>query len=547
MNKKRIIAFVILIIVVISGISLRNESILNKYFNTYKIIVNNKVLDFDNSFYYDGEDVFVSKKLALEILGDKVYDSKEGIRLYIKRDAFNFFMPSDRLDKIVSKVDTLNIPYEFKDGVKYLPLRLLSEVTYLDYYYNISRDILMIDDMTRMKEFYQVTSNSAKIKMNPDGGGKTLDVLIPNEVIRVIDDGERFKKVITDKCILGYIDTEDVDIVKVEKTFNNNIMSDEKTKWEKNKISSTFVQLKSYGAYENYLGQFKKAPVNHVIPTWFSLRKNGNVLNNCNEKMVKDLHKDNVRVWGLFDNNFDKDLTRSFLNDSKAVDKAIGQIVTYASMYNLDGINLDFENMYLKDSDRFTMFVRKLSDELNQLNMDLSIDVTVPWGSDEWSKVYDRKSLNNYVDYFILMAYDEHWASSPKAGSVASFPWVEKGVSESIKLIDNDKLILALPYYTRIWYDNGSKIKSKAIPIKNMRNHLKDDRKIWLEEEKQYYLEFDKDGSKNMIWFEEEKSLGHKMELVDKYNIKGISSWTFDYGDSGIFKEIKKYIKVKRR
>jgi spore germination protein YaaH len=80
-----------------------------------------------------------------------------------------------------------------------------------------------------------------------------------------------------------------------------------------------------------------------------------------------------------------------------------------------------------------------------------------------------------------------------------------------------------------------------------MRNHLKDDRKIWLEEEKQYYLEFDKDGSKNMIWFEEEKSLGHKMELVDKYNIKGISSWTFDYGDSGIFKEIKKYIKVKRR
>lgn len=546
MNKKKIIILVVFIAVVILGWMFRNKIIKDTYFEEYSLIVNNEIIDNHKDFYYDKEDIFISKELAIKILKDRVYDSKEGIRLYIKRDAFNFFMPTEKLDRYVSEIENINIPYENNNGQKYISLSLLSEVTYLDYYYNISRDILMIDDMTMMKDFYQIGSNTARVKSKIDGG-VTLDKLIMNEVVRIVGkEGSKYK-VITDKCVVGYIEEDEVKIKKVEKKFNNDIFRENKAKFSNNQISSTFIQLSSYNNNKEYIGKFNDKAINVVIPTWFSLRRDGIVLNNCDKKLVNSLHDNKIKVWGLFDNSFDIDLTSEFLNDSSSVNNAIGQIVTYCAMYNLDGINIDFENIYLKDSSSLTMFVRKLSDALDDMNMDVSIDVTVPWGSDNWSKVYDRTSLNKYVDYFILMAYDEHWASSPVAGSVASYPWVEKGVEESLKLVDKDKLILGLPYYTRIWYDSGTKIKSKAIPIKNMRNHLKNKDKEWLDEEKQYYVEYIEDGSNIKIWFEEEESLSHKMNLVKKYDIKGIASWTFDYGDDLIYENIKNHLDVKRR
>jgi spore germination protein YaaH len=283
------------------------------------------------------------------------------------------------------------------------------------------------------------------------------------------------------------------------------------------------------------------AGVDVISPTWFSLNINGIVINESDFRYMKAAHEKGYEVWGLFSNSFKPEWTSEMLSDETYRKKTIAQIAFYSALYDLDGINIDFENMYLDDQDKFTTFVSELYSVLQEQNVVTSIDVTVPGGSDQWSKVYDRLSLAKHVDYVMLMAYDEFWASSPVSGPVASIPWVEKGVRESLELIPNEKLILGVPLYMRVWIESGGSVTSKAIGIK----HLED-----LLEEVEYTLEYDEenflnyisyrsDGKLHRIWIEDEESLRKRFALMNKYNLPGVGFWSREFIENNTWETIK--------
>lgn len=280
--------------------------------------------------------------------------------------------------------------------------------------------------------------------------------------------------------------------------------------------------------------------VNVASPTWFSIIDgDGNVRSQADSTYVQWAHERGLEVWGLLSNSFEPDITTEALSSYEKRMNAIVQILEYSDLYKLDGINIDFENVYTKDGENVTQFMRELKPMAQAKNLIVSIDVTPKSNSEMWSAFLDRRALNSVVDYLIVMAYDEHWAASPVAGSVASLPWVESSLSRIIEEDDvpPEKLILGIPLYTRIWteaqVDGKTKVSSKSVSMNAVEKIIKE-KKLTPTFDKaagQNYVEYKEDGALKKIWIEDKVSLKARVELAKSLGLGGIGSWNRSFSN----------------
>ncbi|MEF3308010.1 glycosyl hydrolase family 18 protein [Paenibacillus sp. GYB004] len=288
--------------------------------------------------------------------------------------------------------------------------------------------------------------------------------------------------------------------------------------------------------------------LNVVSPTWFHLTDGeGNLKNLADASYVTWAQSNNYQVWALFSNGFDPKITTQALSTYDKRMKMIKQLLAFAQVYKIQGINIDFEDVYLKDKANLTQFVREMTPLMHEQGLVVSIDVTAKSTSENWSMFLDRAALGETVDYMMLMAYDEHWASSPVAGSVASLPWVERSLVQIMKedKVPASKMVLGVPYYTRIWTEqtkNGKKeVSSRAVFMDTVNKIMQEKglKPTFSAETGQNYVEYTEDGKLNRIWIEDEISMKARIELVKKYDLGGVGSWRRGYESPGIWNVIK--------
>ncbi len=304
------------------------------------------------------------------------------------------------------------------------------------------------------------------------------------------------------------------------------------TREQYSKEQLTFNHFTNYRAELSYDFREKIKGLDTIIATAFSLTENGEVLCRMDKSYVENLQGLNYKVFAMLDNQFKPELTHKILSDEKAREKVIAQLDFYCKYFQLNGINIDFENVYLEDKDSLTTFIKELSARLKANGALLSVDATRPNGSDMWSRFIDRRAVAEYADYIIFMAYDEHWATSPTAGSVASLPWTESGIKLMLKEVPKEKLILGVPTYMRAYIvekeQKENVLSSKAIAMNSLEKVIEagvvgknyDDRA-----EQNYYEVEDREGNYMRIWAEDEDSLSKRLDLLLKYDLSGIASW----------------------
>lgn len=281
---------------------------------------------------------------------------------------------------------------------------------------------------------------------------------------------------------------------------------------------------------ENDLSKIEKLPgVNIVSPSWFIIdNEQGHIQSKIDEKYLQQIKTKEYKLWPLIHNNFDPEMTHKWLNDEKARKYLIRQLLFYAKRYGITGYNFDLENIYDEDKDKLTQFMQEVTESLHQENIIVSMDITVTSTTPNWSTCYDRKALGKYVDYLILMAYDEHGRSSTISGSVASLSWVENGVKDLIKQVPSEKVILGIPLYMRLWeedYEGNVKAQTLSMIEANKLMKEKDKYPIWLKDEGQIYFAYRENGKIYRVWKEDVNSLRLKVDLVKKYNLAGVASW----------------------
>ena len=288
--------------------------------------------------------------------------------------------------------------------------------------------------------------------------------------------------------------------------------------------------------------------VNVISPTWYFLADSeGEITSFADADYVKSAHKKNMQVWALI-SNFSADVDSTTLLASRAArQKVQNYLIGQAKEIGFDGINIDFEGIAQEAGCDYVQFIRELSILCRKNGIILSVDVPVPM---DFSKYYNREELGNVCDYVIMMGYDEHYAGSDIVGSVASMDFEETGIQNMLTEVSKDKLISAIPFYTRLWYtetlaDGTTNVTSEAYSMDNIEALLteKGVTAAYDESTGQQYAEWtDSDGKFCQVWLEDENSIVARAALISKYELSGIAEWVLGREQSWVWDVISKNI-----
>ncbi len=289
--------------------------------------------------------------------------------------------------------------------------------------------------------------------------------------------------------------------------------------------------------------------VNVVSPTWYALTdESGNVSSMVSNPYIRWARDNGYQIWALVSNEFDIDRTHEFLKSADARERFIDRMIDEALTHGYEGINVDFEHIYMADRDRLTHFINELAWAMRQHDLILSMDVTVMGGSDNWSKCYDHAYLGRIVDYMVIMTYDEHWAASPISGPVASYGWVERGMTELTKVVDPDRLVMGLSFYTRVWRERPSTERanqmvnrSTAIGMEAQANFIENNdlTPFWDDESKLYYAAFIDEEDLVKIWIENAETLSIRAGLVHELGLAGIAGWQRSFATDDVWPALR--------
>ena len=234
-------------------------------------------------------------------------------------------------------------------------------------------------------------------------------------------------------------------------------------------------------------------------------------------------------------------------------------MIAEALKTGLDGINVDFENISKECGEHYIQFLRELSLKCRQNGSVLSVDNPVP---SPYSTQYHLEEQGKIVDYVIIMGYDEHYKGSYESGSVASPAYVEAGIKDALEVVPKDKLINAVPFYTRLWKevpktaeeleaqqgteagDYGMNVTSIVYGMKGAEQVVANSgAEITVDEATgQNYAQWDADGGTYKIWFEDESALETKLKLMKQYELAGTAAWRIGFEKSSVWELILKYV-----
>lgn len=495
----------------------------------------------------DGEIALVIGTEKLEerglVDGDRVYLPLDVVNTYLNQRYYWDSANQQILYATPSELTSVSASSEagdkvwVKDDKVYLNLTYVQEFTDLDAY--ITKDPYRIAIQYKFKNVKTVTvKKNTSIRYRGGIKSAILTSVKKGTKLRLIEEMENWDQVATDDGYIGYIDKKKVgeaEKTKFERSFKKEEYSyltmDSKINMVWHQVTSTDANAYFADATANMTG------VNVISPTWFYLTDtSGNIASIASADYVSQAHEKGLQVWGLIDNFTQEVSTIETLSSTAARQNIISQLIQAAQDVGMDGINVDFESLSEDVGTHFLEFLRELSIECHKNNLVLSVDNPVP---EDFTSHYDRAEQGRVVDYVIIMGYDEHYVGS-EAGSVASLPWVEQGIQDTLDEVPAKRVINAIPFYTRLWRTTGGNVTSEAIGMDQAQQTIADNNveTYWDKTTSQNYGKYDIDNSTYQIWLEDAQSVAEKVKLVSKYDLAGVSAWKLGFENNGIWQVI---------
>lgn len=443
---------------------------------------------------------------------------------------------TDALTGLMNQKDyKLTFAAEVVEDTVYIPIAPLEELFGIKAEYDEESSIVTVlqeGDVVQQAEV--VPDDGAAVRVAPSIREPYLFRLAQGDTIRIWEEADGWMLVQSASGHIGYMNKKDLKLTEIAQ-IPKKAQQDEFIPWKVmgSKINLTWEAVYNKKTDTSKIGDMPG--VNVVSPTWFELTDGaGTVKSKADPAYVKWAHDRGYQVWALFSNGFEPDWTTDALSSVETRFAMIQQLLSYAEIYKLQGINIDFENVYTKDKENLVQFVKEMTPLLHEQGLVVSIDVTPKSNSEMWSVFLDREALGKVVDFMMVMAYDEHWASSPKAGSVASLPWVEHSIKRILEEdgVPPSKMILSMPLYARVWTEQKDesgavKVSSKALGMEAIKNIISEKQLTPVMDEAagQHYVEYEEEGALRRIWIEDDVSMKARVELARKYDLAGVATW----------------------
>ena len=549
MKKKYMPAFVVCLLIVVLAVLGGVGHVISKYIPTKDRM--------DLNEYYgqvaEGEAALILGTEKLEqrgiISGEEGYLPLDVVNTYLNQRYYWDAENQQILYATPSEVTSMPASSEagsqvwLREGAVYLSLSYIRQYTDLDAY--------IYDNPNRIAIQYQFSDvNTVTAKKDTYvrfRGGIKSEVLAKvkkGAVLILMEELEDWNQVATMDGYIGYVQKKAVSQPE-KKTFEREFSREEYNYIAMEQpVNMVWHQVTNMEANAGFAeATANMTGVNVISPTWYSIIDNeGNISNIASSDYVNQAHEKGLQVWGLVDNFSENISTTEILSRTSTRQNLVRQLVDAALEAGLDGINIDFEYLEEAVGIHFLQFLRELSVETHKNNLVLSVDNPVP---EDFTSHYDRAEQGRVVDYVIIMGYDEHYVGSEEAGSVASLPWVEQGIKDTLAEVPAERVINAVPFYSRLWKTLAGTLSSEAIGMGQAQEVVAkyNVETYWDKNTSQNYGAFENEGAEFQIWIEDAQSIAEKVKLSSQYNLAGVAAWKLGFESSDVWQAISDNLK----
>lgn len=432
------------------------------------------------------------------------------------------------------------------DGKVYISLDVVKEYIDLDYAYYSDPNRVVIRNEWDGVEQATVQSDTAQVRQK--GGIKSLILadVQKGDTLLYLENLDNWCKVMTADGYTGYIQTEDIsepeaiEARTAKKDSYERITRDHKINLVWHQSTST----ESNDAMAEMTAEM--TGVNVISPTWFSVTdETGTISSLASADYVKLAHDAGREVWGLIDNFNEAFDETTDLAYASVRSRIIEQLLAEAASCGMDGINVDFENLKEAGIPHYLQFLRELTSAAHAQNLVVSVDTPVPQA---YTMYYQRGEQARFVDYMIVMAYDEHFAGSEEAGSVSSLPFVQQAVEEMTRVMPADQVICGIPFYTRVWTEKfgQSAITSEVLGMDGAKNYAKENQmtETWDASLGQNVATVETSDARYTIWMEDEQSMEEKLKVIQSADLAGVAEWKLGFECADVWSLISEYIET---
>ena len=563
MNKKIIpIVIAIVLIIIIGGVTFGSR-ILEKYsyskeradLNAYygitgsqeaAIVLQDEIVE-EKARISDGI-CYLDMATIHKYLNDRFYvDGGEGLLLYTLPEDIVRNSIGSSVKETAQGSEELGYTAAIWEGdTLYVALDYIKQ--YTNFSYQLFTDPYRIQLTTEWPS-YEVASISKNTQVRVKGGVKSeiLTDVQKGDQVSVLEQMETWSKVKTADSVIGYVENKRLTGIRSEQPIPvTDYQEPEYTSLTRDhKINLGWHVVASAGGNDTFNSVTANAGnLNVISPTWFKLCDNeGGYTSFASADYVQKAHDRGLEVWALIENIEYKDsismyeILSSTTTRQKLIDSLMNDLITYG----IDGINVDFEQLSMDCGEHFVEFIRELSAACRKNGKVLSVDNYVPR---DFNDYYDRKEQGIVADYVIVMGYDEHYAGSKEAGSVASIDYVEDGIAQTVKEVPAEKVINAIPFYTRIWETTGDGISSQAVDMVTAEQFISNHgiTAEWDETTCQNYGEYTSGDSRYQVWLEDADSIKVKLNVMENYGIGGVAEWRLGFEKPEIWDVIGEYL-----
>ena len=484
-------------------------------------LVYNYSLQKAKAIYKDGV-VYIPLNWTRAILNDKFYYSDN-------EKLLSYALPTEIVYANFENVDNNGKPLLIENEDKaYLSIETIKVYTdiWVETYTDGDIKKIYINDKFGK---YEQASIKSKTGLRVDASNWSASIenveLDNDENVVVVEQKDKWCRVLTQNGVLGYVKKNHLkNILEAERVSNfikpdyTSISMDEKVVLGWHQVTTSAANSGMDKVVANTSG------LNVISPTWFKLSDNkGNYTSIASKDYVDAAHKKGLKVWPLIDNFSTEISTLKILSSSENRKNLIANLMSDVEKYDFDGINIDFESLTQDNAPHFIQFMRELSVSCRNSGVVLSVDVPIPAS---YNMYYERDELAEVVDYVINMGYDEHYSGSDE-GSSASINFVKNSITDSLVEVPKEKLINAVPVYTRVWTKENSKVSSSALGMSAAANWVKENNieLTWDDEVGQYTGQTTIGSARKYIWLEDERSMKLKMDAIKEEDLAGVAVW----------------------
>lgn len=562
--KKKILPVVIAIvlIIVIAAASFgtklwekysytKERADLNAYFsmsgeNDVAIVLQDEIIE-ERAKLLDGV-YYLDLATVHKYFNTRFYEDKgEGLLLYtVPDDIIRYEIGSREVSDKEGTQSVEYIPARYEGDTLYVAVDYVKRYTNFSYEGFYEPDRLQIYTQWDERQVAEIKKNTA-VRLLGGVKSEILEDVNVGDKVTVLEQMETWSKVKTADSVIGYVENKRLQNIRVELPIPvTDYQEPEYTSQTRNhKINLGWHVVAGTAGNDTLFSVTENTKALNVIsPTWFMLEDNeGGFTSFASQDYVDKVHDMGMEVWALVENITYKDNLDMYaiLSSTTVRSNLIEGLVSTALSYGVDGINIDFEQISSDCGEHFIQFIRELSIPCRENGLVLSIDNYVPMGGTDH---YNRAEQGVVADYVIIMGYDEHYAGSKEAGSVASIDFVEKGIAQTLEQVPAEKVINAVPFYTRIWETKDGAIGSQAVGMEMAEEFVKahDIAVEWSEEACQNYGEYNDGTSLFQVWLEDESSIEVKLNIMDKYHLAGVASWRLGFEKPSVWDKIEEYM-----